>query len=286
MARILPLEYRIAISRARAFLQPVADKISDNTLIEARSYFVRHRNALLARAEFSPLYVDYYLHLMEIGMRPDPEDDVMLKDGLAAMVLHLISKPWHHIAAWTLHFEKPLLNLFVTGESLREYVVGRMFSDDVREKGRNLFYSQVRSKTDPMRQSVVEVSERDVFTAVEEFYSQSEQLRARFFRYSEEDIVMVSAQPQCDLEWLEQLDEDQIRILDRAEELSLLEKRRYRFHCGCTPERLLPVIAPIAKREGIEAVFGTDPDIEATCPRCGAKSAISREDLAAFLDQR
>ena len=256
----------------------------DSTRIEARSYFVRHRNALLVRAEFSQLYVDYYLHLMELRERPDPDDDAMLKDALAAMVLHLISKPWHQTVAWTLHFENPLLNLFVTGDSLSEYVVGRVFSENVKQKGRGLFYSQVRSPKDPMRQSTVEISGRDVFSAVEQYYSQSEQLPARFLRYSDEDIVLVSAQPQCDLEWLEQLDVDQLRVLDQIEELSLLEKRFYRFHCGCNPEKLFPVLAPIAKREGIEALFDDDPSIETQCPRCGYKFSISRDDLAAFLE--
>ena len=40
---------------------PPADTAS---LLEVRCYFVRHRNALLVRANFSPLFVDYYLHLL------------------------------------------------------------------------------------------------------------------------------------------------------------------------------------------------------------------------------
>jgi molecular chaperone Hsp33 len=263
----------------------VDDQEQGNTKIEARSYFVRHRNALMVRAEFSQLYVDYYLHLMELGERPEPADDAMLKDGLAALVLHLISKPWHQTVAWTLHFENPLLNLFVTGESLGEYVVGRVFSDNVKKKGRELFYSQVTSRRDPVRQSTVEIVGRDVFGAVEQYYQQSEQLRARLFRHSDEDIVMVSAQPECDLEWLEQLDEDQMRTLDRTEELSLLEQRLYRFYCGCSAERLFPALAPIAVRDGMDALFEGDSIIKAECPRCGAKFLISRDDLAAFLEQ-
>ena len=30
--------------------------------LDVRTYFVRERNALLARADFGELYVDYYLH--------------------------------------------------------------------------------------------------------------------------------------------------------------------------------------------------------------------------------
>ena len=31
--------------------------------LEVRTYFVRNRNAMLARADFGDLFVDYYLHL-------------------------------------------------------------------------------------------------------------------------------------------------------------------------------------------------------------------------------
>ena len=37
--------------------------------LEVRTHFVRKRNALVARADFGELYVDYYLHLVEIGRR-------------------------------------------------------------------------------------------------------------------------------------------------------------------------------------------------------------------------
>jgi hypothetical protein len=44
------------------------------------SIFVRHRNALLLRGQFTPIYTDYYLHLMQHGIRPPGELDRMLKD--------------------------------------------------------------------------------------------------------------------------------------------------------------------------------------------------------------
>ena len=31
------------------------------------SIFVRHRNALVLRGQFTPIYTDYYLHLMQTG---------------------------------------------------------------------------------------------------------------------------------------------------------------------------------------------------------------------------
>jgi len=45
--------------------------------LEARTYFVRNRNALVARASFSELFVDYYLHLSDHKIRLQPEHDTM-----------------------------------------------------------------------------------------------------------------------------------------------------------------------------------------------------------------
>src|SRR5438045_1640829 len=84
---------------------------------EIRTYFVRGRNALLARAEFSELFVDYYLHQGLLGRLHEPAHDGMFKDALAALALHCASRPWSESVAWTIHFEQPLLNLFVTGDN-------------------------------------------------------------------------------------------------------------------------------------------------------------------------
>ena len=52
--------------------------------LEVRTYFVRERNALVARADFGELFVDYYLHLAQIERRSRPAEDTMMKEALAA----------------------------------------------------------------------------------------------------------------------------------------------------------------------------------------------------------
>src|SRR5512134_3288508 len=85
--------------------------------LEVRTYFVRGRNAVVARAEVSDLYVDYYLHLGQFGLRPAPEHDVLVKEVLAAFALHCATRPWNETVAWTINLQDPLLNIFVTGTS-------------------------------------------------------------------------------------------------------------------------------------------------------------------------
>ena len=56
--------------------------------LEVRSYFVRGRNALVTRADFGEMYVDYYLHQGQHGYQHAPSHDGMLKEALAALTLH------------------------------------------------------------------------------------------------------------------------------------------------------------------------------------------------------
>lgn len=261
-------------------MQPETSKAGDG--LDVRTYFVRDRNALLARAEFSELYVDYYLHQGQYGYQHTPEHDGMLKEALAAVTLHCASRPWKEAVAWTVHFQDPLLNLFVTGDNRRSAVVGQLFTEDVKDKGHNLFLSDVAIPGESTRRSVVEFTGSEPFKAVETLYAQSEQRPARYFRFGPEDFVMISAQPGCDTAWLDALDDESVRTLDERETLSLLEERRYHWECGCTQKRMFEVLAPIMRADP-EGLFGEENLIRMSCPRCGAKHTVTREALEAFV---
>jgi molecular chaperone Hsp33 len=130
----------------------------------------------------------------------------------------------------------------------------------------------------------VEFDGAEVFPAVEHLYAQSEQRPARIFRLATEEFVMISAQPGCDLQWLEGLIEATVQELDKQEQLSLLEQRFYRWECGCTQERMLAVLAPIMQTDP-EGLFGEEPLIRMSCPRCGARHTITRETLEAYIEK-
>ncbi len=251
---------------------------------EVRTYFVRGRNALVARADFGELYVDYYLHQGQYGYSHTPSHDGMLKEALAALTLHCASRPWNESWAWTIHFHRPLLNLFVAGDNRRGIVVGQLFTEDVRDDGRNLFLADVVKERENSRRSATEFEARTPFAIVEEYYNQSEQRPARYFRHGPEDFVMISAQPDCDLEWFHALDDEKVQAMDGEETLSLLETRLYRWGCGCTEERMFSLLAPLMRADPA-GLFGNDPVIRISCPRCGAKHSVTREALEAFLSK-
>jgi len=255
-------------------------------LIEVRTYFVRERNALLARALFSELYLDYYLHLMQSGVKEQSGDDVFVKDLLAAFTLHMASRPIPESPAWTLHFEEAGLDLFASGKNIEQRVIAHAMRDHVRSTRSNLFSTQIVSEREGLRSSQIHFEGSDVFSAVEEYYQQSEQRLARLFRLEDaEDIVLISAQPDCDVEWLSGLDDEKIRRLDQDETLSLLEQRSYRFECGCSGEVLAAVLSRMGRNQ-VEEIFQNDTEVVADCPRCGAKHIVARATLEKILAEQ
>lgn len=246
--------------------------------IKVESIFVRKRNCHLLRARFSPLFTDYYLHLMQYGLRNEEPCDSMLKDLLAYFTLHLVARPWAEQHAWTVNLKTPVVaNFFVTGSSLTEAVTGRVFTNDVREPEQSAMYAQMyREGMDP-RSSVVTLKAESADAWVEEFYEQSEQRAARCFQLPDELYTLISAQPDADMDWLTSLTPELMAKIDENEETKVLETRKFHFHCGCTLDRILPTLTTM--KDKLADMFENKETIEITCPRCSAIYQVSKEML-------
>ncbi len=258
-----------------------AEEPIDDRSIEIRTYFVRGRNALVARGEFSQIYVDYYLHLADYAQTVDPDAAEYVKNALTAITLHAASRPRADRVAWTVNFQSPLLNVFAAADNPAGTVVATVFTKDVKKAPTGLFYADVIPGRGDFRRSVVDFEGGEFFAAAERYYEHSEQRPARFFHHSDDDFVLVGAQPDCDLEWLAGLTPEAIRRLDEEEEMSLLEQRHFRFECGCNQDRMMRALLPVFERDAND-LFGEEEVIRMGCPRCGAKHAITREGMEAF----
>ena len=239
------------------------------------SIFVRRRNVLMLRGHFPGLYTDYYLHLMQHGLKNPPVLDETLKELIAMLALHLVARPWAETIAWTVNLRAPRVNFFATGSSGGEQITARCFTEDVRETDRNLFYSQttVPSK-DPLLSSI-EIDGSDALRWLESLYERSEQRPGRAFRLPDETFVLLAAQPDFDPEWFSQLTNDDVARIERVEETKLLETRQFRFHCGCTLERILPILG--TWRDKADELFEHNEQITVQCPRCAAKYLVTRD---------
>jgi molecular chaperone Hsp33 len=164
-------------------------------------------------------------------------------------------------------------------------VVGRFFTENVREGARNIFYCDIVPRRGAeARRSVVEFDGSDIIRSVETFYRESEQRPVRYFELGQDEHALLIAHPDCDVAWMQSVTADAMRNLDQVETLALIERRHYRWQCGCTQEKILGVIAP-AYRSDSAGLFGDDELIRVQCPRCAATHTLTREAMEAYLAQ-
>lgn len=248
--------------------------VEEYTTVQA--LFVRKRNCLLLRADFSPLFVDYYLHLMQHKQRNAEAEDTMFKQLLAFFTLHLVSRPWQEYHAWTLNIKAPMLaNYFVSGSSLTEDVIGRVFTKDVREPEKNMLFAQnLRTNKEPQTSVIILPGETST-EWVEDFYRQSEQRQARAFEVGGDTYALVTAQPGADFDWLSELTAQDVAEIEQHEEVKVLETRKFTFRCGCTLEKILPTIRTMQK--DFADLLSEQGFLEVSCPRCGAVYHVTPE---------
>jgi len=245
--------------------------------------FVRHRNALLVRADFGPLFTDYYLHLSQHGLRHTELQDKLFKDLLAAFTLHCASRPQGEHVAWTLNIQEPRLNLFFSGDNEDFDVAGRIFTENVREAPRNLLYSDIVPRRGAeKRRSVVEFDGAEATAAVAAYYGGSEQRLVRFFPLGGDEYALLVSHPDCDEAWLRGVTAADVLTLGEKETLARIERRAYRWNCGCTQRKIIAALAP-AYRADAEGLFGDGESIRVQCPRCAATHVLTREVMEAYV---
>ncbi len=262
--------------------QPVAE------FATVQSIFVRHRNCLLLRADFSPLFVDYFLNLMQHGRRNPAREEGVFRQLLAFITLPQDSRPGKEYHAWTLNLreegegenKKPMAaNFFVSGSSLSEDVVGRIFTEDVKVPEQNMLFAQSLVPGKEPQTSVIVLHGNTVIDWVEDFYRQSEQRQARAFELEGDTYALVAAQPDADHDWLSELTAEEMKEIDSKEETKVLETRRFYFRCGCTLEKILPTIR--AMKHDFADLLSEQGYLEVSCPRCGAAYTVTPDMLTA-----
>ncbi len=253
----------------------VADE--GTTVVACR--FVRGRNALLCAADFGPVFMDVYLHLGQTGVVLGGGADEKLKLLLAALTLHASSRPHAETIAWTLHLEDERMNLFGVAANPTGHVTGQLFTENVRATGGNVLHAEVAGPGGERRRSSVEVGGSDLLAAAAEYYARSEQRPARYFALGGDRFALLAAQPDCDTGWLEKVETEEVGALAADDSRPPMERRAYRFFCGCSPERVAGALAPALRRD-LDGIFAGDTHITVTCPRCGTRHELTRDLFA------
>ena len=163
--------------------------------------------------------------------------------------------------------------------------MGRLFTENVKEAAENVFYSDsLPRRGAEKRRSVVHFSGADVFLAVQAYYATSEQRPVRYFDLGEDQFAMLVSHPDCDVAWFNSVDLAGVKALEKTETLARIDRRLYRWFCGCTDQKILGAIAP-AFRSDPEGIFGEGETIRVQCPRCAAAHTLTREAMEAYLAQ-
>jgi molecular chaperone Hsp33 len=242
------------------------------------SYFDRDHDVLLSVGDPRAIHRDLELHLLAIGVEHDAETLQLLKDGLAALALYMVSRPRFEAFGWTFSFQEPPLNLFFTGSVDDGKIVGRAFRDNVKEADKDLLFVQtIRPRMEPQT-STVELAARDVLKAVEHYCAKSDQQLVRFFHAPDQRVAFLSSLPDADRAWLEAVEPAAVFDLERTGNLKLIAEQVVAFRCTCDASKILNVVLEIF-RDAAEDLFRGESFVEAECPRCGAQHRISREDF-------
>lgn len=254
--------------------------MSEATSID--SLFVRERHVLLARVDLQPILDVVTAHIAEhnIVMRDDSRK--RFNGALAAFLLHCASRPRSEHLSWTINFQQPLLNIFLVGDTQASTITGRVFEENVKQSPEQNFYQEYVARNGETLRSHVTFTGSDPLIAAEQYYERSEQRPARFFQLSATEYAILSAHPDWDEAWFQAATLETVQQLEATETLAFLEQRRYRWHCGCSLQRLLQVIAPLM-RNGVDELFQGDPEIEAHCPRCAAVYQVTRQAAEDYL---
>lgn len=243
----------------------------------------QERQIILSVGDFTDFFAAYQNHVELWGEPLDGLSDVFLRQGLAAGVIHLSNEPRDMSFGLTIHIVKPPTNVFIAGDSRESAVTGRIHVDGVKELESSRLYMQSQRPNREPSLSIIEVHSLDLLDFYEKYYRESEQRPARFFELDEASFAQVAALPGADPDFFPGLDRDQTKELLAQEDLQLLEARPFFFQCGCNPDRMITALRQMFGGNP-EEIFEGDPKIEVTCPRCGRRWWVSREEFDKYED--
>ena len=80
-----------------------------------------------------------------------------------------------------------------------------------------------------------------------------------YFAQNQDEYVLVQGLPRVDQTWLNALDMQ--AVLSQIPQLETIEKRQYRFFCGCNTQKILMVIRKMFASDPAE-LFGDQDQVE------------------------
>ena len=247
-----------------------------------RRFLDRENNMTYTDGVFTALFQAYQDHVRRWELHADGLTLALMRETLAAGSLHLASRPLDETFGITVNISTPPVNLFVTGDAWDATVTGRAFVEGVKTSETGRFFMQARRRRSEPVMSAIDVKGLDVLGMFEEYYSRSEQNPARFYDLEEDRFLMVLSLPDGDKKRILRMERDEARDLAGGSG-QLLGERLVQFRCGCNPDRIVGALRSIYGEDGGD-LFLASSEVEAHCPRCGARWPVSRESFGGSGD--
>ena len=255
-------------------------KTPSKSSVKIHTFLHRPRDVVFARGTFEGLFNAYLLHAKTLGPLPREQALELMRKTLACASLQLALLPPDQFVAWTMNLTQPRLNVFLAGDNNQFQITGRVYSENVKAARTNRLYVETqRPKSEPSR-SLLDFKGLDVLRTMEEYFMRSVQIPTRFFELKPDDFLVAQGMPRVDKSWLDSLDNQSIEQHITDHEMEPIEEREYRFNCGCNAQKILHVLKGMFRKNPAELFAGKD-NVEATCPRCGKKWVISRDEFEA-----
>jgi molecular chaperone Hsp33 len=242
-----------------------------------RRHMDSERHLVISHGDYRDFFSAWESHVQLWDGMPDGLGKVMMKQALAIGALHLSNSPRDLSFGLTIHLHNPPTNVFVTGNGPEAAVTGRVYVDGVKQLESSRLYMQSQRPDQEPSLSVLEVHGFDVLEFCETYYLNSDQRPARFFELTNDEYLQVLSLPGADSGFIAGLDRDAAAAL-LAEDPVLLEERGFFFQCGCNPQRMMKAIRDIFSDRPDE-LFQGDDRVETSCPRCGRRWWVTREEF-------
>ncbi len=155
-------------------------------------------------------------------------------------------------------------------------MAGRVFESHVQTASSSrLFLETQRPRLEPTS-TVLEVQGSSVLDIFEQYFWRSVQIPTRLLALDSGEHLLVQGMPRANKKWIRGLRAES--ALEELGELESIEERAYRFGCGCDPGRILAIVHGMYQ-EKADDLFHGESQVEVSCPRCGRRYWITREDF-------
>lgn len=255
--------------------------------IIAVSEYIPNKEALLVKVDLSDYLIDYYLHRKDVAPDTSYAHDSKLKELITCFAIHLSARTASETHAWTAHIAgHSAYSLFVTGNTgimdesgiAHGFLVGHVLTDNIRHADVHSIHAQLSNRGKTFNSHVLCESE-NIARMVTQFYDQSEGYPIRLLLSETSDTALgLIALPEFDADWVNAVDLEELAV-SKSIEKSPMRTCQFAFKCDCSPEKLLPFFRSMSVDE-LEELYEDDSELMITCPRCGRRFAIARDDLA------